>query len=395
MHLKYLAPLVFGAAVIAAASACGDLTPTPTSTPIPTATPTEAPATPSPTPTATPAAAAVPTLTQSPPPTPTSEAPAAKKEIGDTVEPIGAQHIPSGERFTGYNTVPPSSGPHWDRPAACGVYDQEVPDERVVHNMEHGNVIISYNLADAAEIQRLEALLKDLPAFEMWGIARPYFEVEQGTVAMTAWGVVDSFEGVDEARIIEFYRAYARNRRSEETARFGPIPCGKLEVPAMTVDAATKYTATINTNQGTIVLDLFPKEAPKTVNNFVSLARDGFYDGTIFHRVMSNFMIQGGDPTGTGRGGPGYNFEDEFHPSLVFDSEGILAMANSGPGTNGSQFFITVAPTPWLTGAHTIFGRVREGQDVVVGITAVPKDAGDKPLSDVIVESIVIQETSP
>ena len=163
----------------------------------------------------------------------------------------------------------------------------------------------------------------------------------------------------------------------------------------MTVDEETQYTATLNTNQGAIVIELFAKEAPKTVNNFITLARDGFYDGTIFHRVIDKFMIQGGDPTGTGTGGPGYSFEDEFHPSLAFDSEGILAMANSGPGTNGSQFFITVAPTPWLTGAHTIFGRVQEGQDVVTAISTVPKDPGDKPLSDVVIQGIVIQETSP
>ena len=261
--------------------------------------------------------------------------------------------------------------------------------------MEHGNVVISYNLPDTSDVQKLEALVEGLPAIEMWGVTRPYSKLDPGTVAMTAWGALDSFEGIDEARIIEFYGAYARNRRSEETARFGPIPCGQLEVPAMTVDEETQYTATLNTNQGAIVIELFAKEAPKTVNNFITLARDGFYDGTIFHRVIDKFMIQGGDPTGTGTGGPGYSFEDEFHPSLAFDSEGILAMANSGPGTNGSQFFITVAPTPWLTGAHTIFGRVQEGQDVVTAISTVPKDPGDKPLSDVVIQGIVIQETSP
>ena len=131
--------------------------------------------------------------------------------------------------------------------------------------------------------------------------------------------------------------------------------------------------ATINTNMGPIVIELFTSDAPKTVDNFVKLSKDGFYDGIIFHRVIPNFMIQGGDPTGTGTGGPGYQFEDEFVPSLVFDVAGILAMANSGPNTNGSQFFITTVPTPHLNGRHTIFGKVTSGQDVVDAISTVAK----------------------
>jgi peptidyl-prolyl cis-trans isomerase B (cyclophilin B) len=135
--------------------------------------------------------------------------------------------------------------------------------------------------------------------------------------------------------------------------------------PAMTIDSSKKYAATLETSRGTIVVDLFPKEAPKTVNNFVFLARDGFYDGTVFHRVISNFMIQGGDPTGTGRGGPGYRFEDETKGSPHKHKAGSLSMANAGPNTNGSQFFITHVVTDWLDGKHTIFGQVRSGQDVV------------------------------
>jgi peptidyl-prolyl cis-trans isomerase B (cyclophilin B) len=135
--------------------------------------------------------------------------------------------------------------------------------------------------------------------------------------------------------------------------------------PAMTIDSSKKYAATLETSRGTIVVDLFPKEAPKTVNNFVFLARDGFYDGTVFHRVISNFMIQGGDPTGTGRGGPGYRFEDETKGSPHKHKAGSLSMANAGPNTNGSQFFITHVATDWLDGKHTIFGQVRSGQDVV------------------------------
>jgi peptidyl-prolyl cis-trans isomerase B (cyclophilin B) len=135
--------------------------------------------------------------------------------------------------------------------------------------------------------------------------------------------------------------------------------------PPMSIDTAKKYSATLETSSGTIVVDLFPKEAPKTVNNFVFLARDGFYDGTVFHRVIPDFMIQGGDPTGSGRGGPGYRFEDETKGSPHKHKVGSLSMANAGPNTNGSQFFITHVETSWLDGKHTIFGQVRSGQDVV------------------------------
>jgi peptidyl-prolyl cis-trans isomerase B (cyclophilin B) len=138
--------------------------------------------------------------------------------------------------------------------------------------------------------------------------------------------------------------------------------------PAHGIDATKKYSATLETSRGSIVVDLFAKEAPKTVNNFVFLARDGFYDGTVFHRVIDNFMIQGGDPTGTGRGGPGYKFEDEFKGNPHKHKVGTLSMANAGPGTNGSQFFITHIATDWLDGKHTVFGDVRSGQDVVNAI---------------------------
>ena len=133
----------------------------------------------------------------------------------------------------------------------------------------------------------------------------------------------------------------------------------------MSIDTAKTYTATLDTSRGRIVCELFVKDAPKTVNNFVFLAREGFYDGTVFHRVIADFMIQGGDPTGTGTGGPGYRFEDETKNNPNRHARGVLSMANAGPNTNGSQFFITHVETPWLDGKHTVFGRVLSGQDVV------------------------------
>lgn len=140
--------------------------------------------------------------------------------------------------------------------------------------------------------------------------------------------------------------------------------------PEMTIDQEKKYQATIETNKGKIVLDLFPQYAPQTVNNFVFLANEGFYDDVTFHRVISNFMIQGGDPTGTGRGGPGYRFTDEFANNPLRHETGVLSMANAGPNTNGSQFFITHAPQPHLDGKHTVFGKVanKESMNVVNAI---------------------------
>ena len=162
--------------------------------------------------------------------------------------------------------------------------------------------------------------------------------------------------------------------------------------PEMSIDTEGDYTADIQTNQGTITVELFAEDTPITVNNFVFLARQGFYDGVIFHRVIPNFMIQGGDPTGTGTGGPGYRFQDEIVLSLVFDGPGILAMANAGPGTNGSQFFITVAPTPNLTGDHTIFGRVTAGQEIADTISVARADRNNRPLEEVVIQHIEIKE---
>ncbi|HEX6934204.1 MAG TPA: peptidylprolyl isomerase [Streptosporangiaceae bacterium] len=165
-------------------------------------------------------------------------------------------------------------------------------------------------------------------------------------------------------------------------------------------------TATLRTNRGTVVVRLLPDHAPKTVRNFVELAEGGrewtdpntgkkaatkLYDGTIFHRVIPDFMIQGGDPLGTGTGGPGYKFADEIHPDLVFNRPYLLAMANAGPGTNGSQFFITTVPTPWLTGKHTIFGEVVSGAEVVDAISKVQTGRNDRPVDDVVLQSVTIE----
>ncbi len=138
--------------------------------------------------------------------------------------------------------------------------------------------------------------------------------------------------------------------------------------PAMQIDASKSYRATIETDRGTIILELGPEYAPKTVNNFVFLAQEGYYDGIAFHRVISDFMIQGGDPTGTGSGGPGYQFEDEVRGNPLTHETGVISMANAGPNTNGSQFFITHAPQPHLNGKHTVFGEVIAGQDIVDAI---------------------------
>ena len=147
--------------------------------------------------------------------------------------------------------------------------------------------------------------------------------------------------------------------------------------------------ATIQTNHGPIHVELFPDDAPKTVANFVKLANDGFYDRIIFHRVIPDFMIQGGDPTGTGSGGPGYSFEDEFNDHKV--ERGALAMANAGPNTNGSQFFIvTLEATPWLDGKHTVFGQVTDGMDVVDKLEGLPTDGRDKPREDAKIEKLTI-----
>jgi cyclophilin family peptidyl-prolyl cis-trans isomerase len=172
--------------------------------------------------------------------------------------------------------------------------------------------------------------------------------------------------------------------------------CSNSQTTKKKQTKAKKEIAVIKTNMGTIELELFPKEAPKAVENFTKLANKGYYNGVTFHRVIDNFMIQGGDPTGTGRGGEsiwGKSFDDEISPSLKFDKEGILAMANAGPNTNGSQFFITLAATPWLNGHYTIFGKVIKGMDVVKAIGKVKTTKpNDKPVKNVVMENVTVKE---
>lgn len=161
--------------------------------------------------------------------------------------------------------------------------------------------------------------------------------------------------------------------------------------PPMTIDPKKKYTATFKTEKGDFVVELYADKAPQTVNNFVFLARDKFYDGVTFHRVIRDFMAQGGDPTGSGAGGPGYKFGDEFHPSLRHNGPGILSMANAGPGTNGSQFFITYGPTPHLDNKHSIFGKVIQGMDIVLSIP--DRDPGRATQPGTKINTIEISES--
>ncbi len=160
----------------------------------------------------------------------------------------------------------------------------------------------------------------------------------------------------------------------------------------MEIDPNKKYTARMETDKGTMVIELFADKTPNTVNNYAFLSRQGFYEGVMFHRVIENFMVQGGDPTGRGAGGPGYKFEDEFHPSLKHEKPGVLSMANAGPNTNGSQFFITHVPTPWLDGKHSVFGQVIEGMDVLMSIA--PRDPMRPEYPGVYIQKVTIEEST-
>ena len=173
--------------------------------------------------------------------------------------------------------------------------------------------------------------------------------------------------------------------------------CTGQQTPTTTSDPITEEPmqpnrhAVIQTNMGTMELELFEQRAPVTTKNFVDLAEKGYYDGIIFHRIIDGFMIQGGDPTGTGRGGPGYSIDDEFHSELRHADAGVLSMANSGPDSGGSQFFITLVPTPGLDGKHAVFGQIVKGEDILKAIGSVDTDVGDRPLEEVIMEKVTIQ----
>lgn len=158
------------------------------------------------------------------------------------------------------------------------------------------------------------------------------------------------------------------------------------------IDMGMNSIAVFDTSMGTFRVELFEDKAPVTAGNFIKLARQGFYNGLIFHRVIAGFMIQGGDPNGDGTGGPGYTIQDEFHPELKHDSKGILSMANAGPNTGGSQFFITLVPTPWLDGKHSVFGKVVEGIEIIEAVGKVNTGPGDKPLQDIVVNKITIEK---
>src|SRR5205814_515624 len=217
--------------------------------------------------------------------------------------------------------------------------------------------------------------------------------------AAAGWGEAWSPPGSGRRTIPPARAAGERRRAPGRAARIArsvrPAPIRRTPMPTLPPPAEpnTAYTAVISTSAGDIRAELWAADAPQTVGNFVGLAEQGFYDGTIFHRVIRDFMIQGGDPQGSGRGGPGYTFGDECPPDgPSFDRPGLLAMANAGPNTNGSQFFVTVKPTQWLTGKHTIFGEVTEGMDVVEAISRVDTDSADRPHRPVVLERVEISE---
>lgn len=174
---------------------------------------------------------------------------------------------------------------------------------------------------------------------------------------------------------------------SQQAPQTPQAPAGEAPKQA----AGKNGVAIFETTKGTFKIELFEDKAPKTAKNFIDLVNKGFYNGIIFHRVIDGFMIQSGDPNGNGTGGPGYTIPDEFHPSLKHDSAGVLSMANRGPNTGGSQFFITLAPTPWLDNKHAIFGKVTEGLDVVKAIGKVKTGANDKPVENVVIKTITIE----
>jgi cyclophilin family peptidyl-prolyl cis-trans isomerase len=225
----------------------------------------------------------------------------------------------------------------------------------------------------------------------------PVAKVEEKATSKDLWIAVGIVVLIIGAFVALYYFGVRRPPQSTATptldvsvATATPTALSWTEPPAMTIDTTKSYEALLKTDKGDVRIALYADKTPKTVNNFVFLARQGFYDGVMFHRVIPGFMAQTGDPTGTGSGGPGYRFEDEFDPSLKHDSEGIVSMANAGANTNGSQFFITYAPQSHLDGAHTVFGKVIEGMEAVRALMArdpsVPGAPGDRILMVEIIE---------
>lgn len=186
-----------------------------------------------------------------------------------------------------------------------------------------------------------------------------------------------------------------KNENSKSDENKQTIEKGDQLDQLMDLENNEKLIATIETNMGTFEVELYAREVPRTVKNFIGLALKGYYNGVIFHRVIKDFMVQGGDPTGTGMGGEsiyGAKFEDEFVPSLMHDSPGILSMANAGPNTNGSQFFITVVPTPWLNARHSVFGKVIKNMDLVYAMSQVPTNNSDRPLENIVMQKVSVEK---
>ena len=332
-------------------------TPTPTQTPIPTLIPT-------PVPTLTPTQTPPPIIT--PFPTATLVSTPDQAAAGTTEQ--EKEHM-TRVWYNCINTDPEFRKDFMDGMTEDGFITKETASN-IVKDYNSLSLIIELALADpeVAEFYRLMTPIIETKCGGTPGKPKSEEQTKQGPIA----AVSPAFE-MQEYKGLKF-KQFA-------------------EAPLLTIDPAAKYTATLTTNMGVIVIDLFAESAPKTVNSFVFLAEDGFYDGLIFHRVIEDFMIQGGDPTGTGSAGPGYKFEDETSPTDSFDRPGLLAMANAGPNTNGSQFFITTVPTPHLSGNHTIFGEVVQGQDVALAISKVAKDGQGRPEETVTIESIKIAKS--
>ncbi len=345
------------ARVAATQAAMPTATLTPTQTPIPTLTPTPVP-TLTPTPTPTPTITPFPTAT--PVPTPDQAAAGTTEQEKEHMTRVWYNCI---------NTDPELRKDFIDGMTEDGFITKETAS----------NIVKDYNSFSLI----IELALTDPEVAEFYRVITPIIETECGGTPGKPKSEEQTKQGPTAAAGPAFKMQEYKGLTFKQFA----------EPPPLTVDPAAKYTATLTTNMGVIVIDLFAESAPKTVNNFVFLAEDGFYDGLMFHRVIEDFMIQGGDPTGTGGFGPGYKFEDETSPSDSFDKPGLLAMANSGQNTNGSQFFITTVPTPHLNGGHTIFGEVVQGQDLAIAISKVAKDAQGRPNGPVTIEGIEIAKS--